>query len=191
MKEFEFDDIVVSDENKEKETKKNSSDSLYQKFSFDIDEVEDNKEVNANDVFGQEDIIEESNINDLFEEKDEIKEEKPLFSNSNEEIDNPFKNVEPKEEVKEDIENVFEKENKKPVISFKEEEIENKEDALEEALSHTTKFTPFKEEKPNVNTEDIEEAKEGKETNGIAYLIALFIILLIAIFIIPKIASLL
>ena len=191
MKEFEFDDIVVSDENEEKETKKNSSDSLYQKFSFDIDEVEDNKEVNANDVFGQEDIIEESNINDLFEEKEEIKEEKPLFSNSNEEIDNPFKNVEPKEEVKEEIENVFEKENKKPVISFKEEEIENKEDALEEALSHTTKFTPFKEEKPNVNTEDIEEAKEGKETNGIAYLIALFIILLIAIFIIPKIASLL
>ena len=191
MKEFEFDDIVVSDENEEKETKKNSSDSLYQKFSFDIDEVEDNKEANTNDVFGQEDIIEESNINDLFEEKEEIKEEKPLFSNSNEEIDNPFKNVEPKEEVKEEIENVFEKENKKPVISFKEEEIENKEDALEEALSHTTKFTPFKEEKPNVNTEDIEEAKEGKETNGIAYLIALFIILLIAIFIIPKIASLL
>ena len=190
MKEFEFDDIVISDEPEEEKPKKESkiddSDSLYQKFSFDIDDVEEIKEVNTKE------IDEEKNINDLFEEKEEEKEDKPLFSNSNEDIDNPFKNTLNTEEEK-DNENIYEEENKnmKPIISFNEEEIENKEDALEEALSHTTKFTPFKEEKPSINTEDIEETKDGKETNGIAYLIALFIILLIAIFVIPKIASLL
>ena len=204
MKEFEFDDIVVSDENEVEEPKKeeNSSDSLYQKFSFDIDTAEENKVeknddievVSANDIFEQ-DIIEKPSINNLFEEKEEIVEEKPLFSNSNEEIDNPFTNVEqPKEEKEEVEENVFEEANKneKPVISFK-DEVESKEDALEEALSHTTKLTPFKEEKPKVEIEDseLEDTKEGKEGNGIAYLIILFIILLLAIFVIPKIASLL
>ena len=207
MKEFEFDDIVVSDENEvnepinEPKKEDNSSDSLYQKFSFDIDTAEEKKvekpnveEVSANDIFG-EDVVEETDINNLFEEKEEKVEEKPLFSNSNEEIDNPFTNVEPKEEEKVEVEeeNIFEEANKeeKTIISFDEKEIENKEDALEEALSHTTKLTPFKEEKPKVEDLEIEEAKEGKESNGIAYLIILFIILLLAIFVIPKIASLL
>lgn len=181
MKEFEFDDIEVSDENEVK--KEDKSDSLYQKFSFDIDDTD----VDANKVFEQ-DVT--SNINSLFDDEEEIKEEKPLFTSTNKDIDNPFKKEE-KEEIEEV--NVYEEANKniKPIISFDEKEIESKEDALEEALSHTTKFTPFKEEKPSVNDSEIEEVKEGKESNGIAYLIALFVILLLAIFVIPKIASLL
>ena len=206
MKEFEFDDIEISDEKEEpikEETVNPESDPLYQKFSFDIDEepikeeIEEeniqnnNLEVNVNDIFG-----EETSINNLFEEKEELGEEqKPLFSSSSNEIDNPFANEEPKQVVEEPKveENVFEEANKevKPIISYSDEEIENKEDALEEALSHTTKLTPFKDEKPNISEMEVEETKEGKETNGIAYLIALFIVLLIAIFVIPKIASLL
>ena len=195
MKEFEFDDIEISDEKvetKEEKEQKLKEDPLYQKFSFDIDT--DNKEEVVEDVKEE---IEESNINNLFEEKEEEVKNTSLFDSSNEEIDNPFieKKVEEENKIseEEEVENMYKEANKniKPVISFDEKELEDKEDALEEALSHTTKFTPFKDEKPDVNDLDVEETKDGKESNGIAYLVVLFIILLVAIFVIPKIASLL
>ena len=210
MKEFEFDDIEISDEKEEvKEEKKENlkEDPLYQKFSFDIDsdsdmdidikeeeEIEEKEE--KEDPIIEEVDLDQNNLNDLFEDKDEVVEEKPLFSNTNLEIDNPFVEKKVVEEVKiseeEQVENMYKEANKniKPVISFDEKELENKEDALEEALSHTTKFSPFKESKPEVSDLEIEETKETKEKNGIAYLIALFVILLIAIFVIPKIAAL-
>ncbi len=214
MKEFEFDDIEISDEKqeiKEEKTENLKEDPLYQKFSFDIDTgvpqdvlKEEIKEPVIDEPIIEEPVVEESkelenhSINNFFEEKEEnTPEEKPLFSNSNLEIDNPFVEKKVEEEVKvseeEQVENMYKEANKnvKPVISFDENEIETKEDALEEALSHTTKFSPFKESKPEVNDLEIEESKEEKEKNGIAYLIILFIILLVAIFVIPKIASLL
>lgn len=208
MKAFEFDDIEISDEKEEvkKEEKQENlnEDPLYQKFSFDIDtdskeKVKENKKEEVEEIVEiDEPQLEDKNINDLFDdEEDEPVEDKPLFSNSNIEIDNPFVKKEIKEEEKiseeEQVENMYKEANKniKPVISFDEKELDEKEDALEEALSHTTKFTPFKEEKPDVNDLDIEETKDKKDSNGIAYLVALFIILLIAIFVIPKIASLL
>ena len=197
MKEFEFDDIEISDETESipeiDEIPETANDPLYQKFSFDIDTDSETKEEVKEEI--KEDL-DNKNINDLFEEKDEyVEKDTPLFSNSNKEIDNPFVKVEVKEEPVEEKRNIYEEanENIKPIISFDEKEIENKEDALEEALSHTTKFTPFKDEKPEINELEVEEKEEheGKEKNGVVYLIILFIILLIAIFVIPKIASLL
>ena len=208
MKEFEFDDIEISDEVEEgipeldKQPEALEEDPLYQKFSFDIDtdgtEQEPKEEI-IEEVKIEPEVkedIDKKNINDLFEDKEQeyVPEDKPLFSNSNKEIDNPFVKVEVKEEPVVEKRNIYEEanENIKPIISFDEKEIENKEDALEEALSHTTKFTPFKDDKPVINELEVEEEKEeGKEKNGVVYLIILFIILLIAIFIIPKIASLL
>ena len=219
MKEFEFDDIEISDEVQEQPEEKVENlkeDPLYQKFSFDIDSddkeepiVEEVKEPAIEEPAIEESVTEDVNIeepsleqedldapdiNNLFEEKEEPVKENAVFENTNEAIDNPFLNVSesaPTEEVKE--ESIFEEATKdmKPIISYDEKEIENKEDALEEALSHTTKLTPFKNEKPVINDGDVEEVKEGKESNGIAYLVILFIILLLAIFVIPKIASLL
>ena len=210
MKEFEFDDIEISDEVEEQPTEKVENlkeDPLYQKFSFDIDSddkeepvIEEVTEPVIEEPVIEEPIIEEQeeldqpNINNLFEEKEEPIKETAVFSNTNEEIDNPFLNVQqPTLEEEKKEESIFEEATKdiKPIISYDEKEIENKEDALEEALSHTTKLTPFKNEKPVINDGDVEEVKEGKESNGIAYLIILFIILLLAIFVIPKIASLL
>ena len=214
MKEFEFDDIEISDEVQEQPEEKVENlkeDPLYQKFSFDIDSddkeepiVEEVQEPAIEEPAIEESVTEEAiveqeeldapDINNLFEEKEELIKETAVFENTNEAIDNPFLNVSesaPTEEVKE--ESIFEEATKdiKPIISYDENEIENKEDALEEALSHTTKLTPFKNEKPVINDGDVEEVKEGKESNGIAYLVILFIILLLAIFVIPKIASLL
>ena len=214
MKEFEFDDIEISDEVQEQPEEKVENlkeDPLYQKFSFDIDSddkeepiVEEVQEPAIEEPAIEESVTEEAiveqeeldapDINNLFEEKEELIKETAVFENTNEAIDNPFLNVSesaPTEEVKE--ESIFEEATKdiKPIISYDEKEIENKEDALEEALSHTTKLTPFKNEKPVINDGDVEEVKEGKESNGIAYLVILFIILLLAIFVIPKIASLL
>jgi len=207
MKEFEFDDIEISDEKQEfneEKTENLKEDPLYQKFNFDIDtgieDIEIKEEPNVEIEEVNEVELDQPSINNFFEEKEETPEEKPLFSNTNTEIDNPFVTKKVEEEVKiseeEEVENMYKEANKdiKPVISYNEEElneIENKEDALEEALSHTTKFSPFKESKPEVNDLEIEESKEEKEKNGIAYLIILFVILLIAIFVIPKIASLL
>jgi len=220
MKEFEFDDIEISDEVEEQPTEKVENlkeDPLYQKFSFDIDSddkeepvIEEVTEPVIEEPVIEEPVIEEPvieepiieeqeeldqpNINNLFEEKEEPIKETAVFSNTNEEIDNPFLNVQqPTLEEEKKEESIFEEATKdiKPIISYDEKEIENKEDALEEALSHTTKLTPFKNEKPVINDGDVEEVKEGKESNGIAYLIILFIILLLAIFVIPKIASLL
>ncbi len=205
MKEFEFDDIEISDDVEEQPTEKVENlkeDPLYQKFSFDIDS--DDKEepvveevtepVIEEPVIEEKEELDQPDINNLFEEKEEPIKETAVFSNTNEEIDNPFLNVQqPTLEEEKKEESIFEEANKdiKPIISYDEEEIENKEDALEEALSHTTKFTPFKNEKPAINDGDVEEEKEGNESNGRAYLIILFIILLLAIYVIPKIASLL
>ncbi len=216
MKEFEFDDIEISDEKQEfneEKTENLKEDPLYQKFNFDIDtgieDIEIKEEPKIDEVKEEPNVekeevneveLDQPSINNFFEEKEETPEEKPLFSNTNTEIDNPFVTKKVEEEVKiseeEEVENMYKEANKdiKPVISYNEEElneIENKEDALEEALSHTTKFSPFKESKPEVNDLEIEESKEEKEKNGIAYLIILFVILLVAIFVIPKIASLL
>lgn len=209
MKEFEFDDIEISDEKDELiETKEeNMEDPLYKKFSFDIDtdeeienieetkndfefDVDVKEEETKNDFeFDIEEELEDTSINNLFEEKEDVLDDKPLFSNVSNDIDNPFVKKEEKEEVdeKEQIENLY-KDVDKNLIS--KEEI-SKEDALEEALSHTTKFSPFVEDKPKVSEIDLEDSKDEKESKGVTYLIVLFIILLIAIFVIPKIASLL
>ena len=199
MKEFEFDDIEISDEKdliKEETSPKKEEDPLYQKFSFDIDidSKEDNtltepetKEDSVNEIEPEikEESFDEVNIEPKEEKNSSIND--GFFETSNTEIDNPFLKVE-KEEIEE--KNIYEEGLKEldPIIDI-DKEHENKEDALEEALSHTTKFTPFKEEKPEVDDVEIDEDK--KEKNGVAYLIVLFVILLIAIFLIPKIASLL
>jgi len=196
VKEFEFDDIEISDEkdvvNEEKPQTK-EEDPLYQKFSFDIDvdsketinEIEEKKEEKIDEI----EEIKEEKIDEIEDKKEinTISSNDGLFASSNTEIDNPFLKVEKEEEEEK---NIYEEGLKEldPIIDI-DKEHESKEDALEEALSHTTKFTPFKEEKPEVDDVEIDEDK--KEKNGVAYLIVLFIILLIAIFLIPKIASLL
>jgi len=190
---------------------------MYKKFSFDIniDNKEEQKvENNLNSISTLPNTSNMSNINNISNNvikedleinqnvtlQNEVKKEeivdKPLFSSSQGEIDNPFvaKAPEPpKISEEEKILNMYKEANEeiKPIISYTEQEVDekSKDDALEDALSHTTKFSPFVKDKPDVAEIDIEDKKVSNKSSVI-FLVILFIILLFAIFVIPKIASL-
>lgn len=206
MKEFEFDDIDLLEkkqelndveivdasdifgENINEEVKKEVivDDTPYKEFEIDIED-KPLSEVKNTDSFEKPSFSSEQSFDDPFE--------KSLFSSNNDQIDNPFvqKQVDDTPVISEEekVENMYKSanENIKPIISYTEEEIDSKEDALEEALSHTTRFTPFTQAKPEIAEIETEEKKSDNKSS-IAFLIILFAILLVAILVIPKIASL-
>lgn len=65
----------------------------------------------------------------------------------------------------------------------------NKDEAMEEALSHTTKYSPFETPKPEV-AEITENEHVNRSRNGLILVIILFVILFIAVLLIPKISTL-
>ena len=66
----------------------------------------------------------------------------------------------------------------------------DRDEILDEAQFRTTKYNPFEPQKPDVSP--IETENDSKQNqNGITFIIILFVVLIIAIFLIPKIASIL
>lgn len=64
----------------------------------------------------------------------------------------------------------------------------DREELLEEAQSHTTQYNPFEPQQPEVSPIELDKDSK-KNQNGMTFIIILFIVLIIAIFLIPKIAS--
>ena len=62
----------------------------------------------------------------------------------------------------------------------------NKEEAMEEALSHTTQYSPFEVPKQEVN----QEAKKTNSKSGYIFIIVIFIIMLLFIIFLPQISKL-
>ncbi len=189
---------------------------LYKKFNFDIDiKEESNNEVASelnneivnepsnetlimNNSIDSSSVVEQpnNNLEEKIEESNLDEIDKPLFASNTDEIDNPFVtkpvNTEPEVTEEEQIENMYKEANAAitPVITDGQNiEEQVKEDALEEAISHTTRFSPFAKEKPEIAEIETED-KEPNEKSTRIFLVVLFAILVIAIFVIPKIASL-
>ena len=62
----------------------------------------------------------------------------------------------------------------------------NKEEAMEDALSHTTQYNPFELKKQEVNT----EVKTTSSKGGLVFIIILFIIMALFIILLPQISKL-
>ena len=64
----------------------------------------------------------------------------------------------------------------------------NREDAMEEALSHTTQYNPFEMPVQEVNSQNTKEKKSDKKT--IIFIAFIFVLLVLFIIFLPQISKL-
>lgn len=108
----------------------------------------------------------------------------PQFTNANPAEQPSFGNATPQQTVASDNVNVG-SDFKTPDSIMNVSNL-NKEEAMEEALSHTTQYTPFE-----VPKEDIKNVEKTDNKKAIVFIIVIFIIMLLFILFLPQISELL
>jgi len=159
----EFDDIEILDDLDEFTTKDvtntkddnyNNDDIFKYDFNFENNIVSDNDN-KLNDIL-KNDIDDEINFDDEVEKDEELR--NTSMPNIDYEYEQPLYD---------------------PSLSIQ----INREDVMEDALSHTTRFTPFKLE----NEED--EMTNKNNNKGVAFIIILFALLMAFVLLLPKISE--